>query len=73
MRIVSKSRDHFHGTHKGAVIEIDREKPSPPRGHSCRFYIRVFDDHGYRYDGWSPKGVDTMAEAKREAVRGAML
>lgn len=66
MRIISKSRTHFHGTHKGHTIEIERE----PDG---RFYIRVFSDHGYAYNGWAPEDCRTMADAKREAIRGACL
>ncbi len=67
MRIISKSRKHFHGTHKGHEINIDRESDG-------RFYIIVKDfDGGYAYDGWTPGDVHTMPEAKREAIKGAML
>jgi hypothetical protein len=64
MRIISKSRKHFSGTHKGHTIEIDKE----PDG---RFYIIVKDAGGsYAYDGWAPEEIRTMAEAKREAIKG---
>lgn len=67
MRIVSKSRNHFHGWLKGGEIDIQRE---PDGG----FYIIVkWKDGGYLYDGWAPETVRTMREAKREAIRGAQL
>ncbi|ODU81653.1 hypothetical protein [Novosphingobium sp. SCN 63-17] len=66
MRTISKFRRHFHGTHKGNTVEIEKE----PDG---RFYIRVFNDYGYAYDGWAPVEVRTMPQAKREAIRGACL
>lgn len=72
MRILEKRRGYFHGTHKGADIEIERDPcPGDP---DRKFYIRVrWKDGGYLYDGWSPAGVDTMAQAKRDAIRGACL
>lgn len=72
MRIQEKSRGYFRGTHKGAQIEIERDHDFPDH----KFYIRVRDLNGegsYLYDGYSPEGVNTMAEAKREAIRGACL
>lgn len=67
MRILSKSRNHFRGTHKGHTIEIQKE----PDG---RFYIIVKDFGGsYAYDGWAPNDVRTMPAAKREAIKGACL
>lgn len=67
MRIVSKSRKHFSGTHKGASIEIEKE----PDG---KFYIIVRSKDGSAmYDGWAPETVRTMTEAKRESIRGACL
>lgn len=66
MRIISKDRHHFRGTHKGAIIEIEREKGG-------RFYICVFNDAGYCYDGYAPKEIRKMADAKREAIRGSCL
>lgn len=73
MRIVSKSRNYFHGTHKGYEIEIERERPPVESFGERHFYIRVFDGYGHAYDGYSPAGVTTMAEAKREALYGACL
>jgi hypothetical protein len=67
MRILGKSRNHLLATHKGATIEIERESDG-------RFYIIVkWKDGGTLYDGWAPESVHTMAAAKREARRGAML
>jgi hypothetical protein len=67
MRIVSKSRNHFHGTHKGAEIEIERER-------NGRFYIIVrAKDGGLLYDGWAPESLANMRAAKIEAIRGAQL
>jgi hypothetical protein len=69
MRIISKSRKHFLGTHKGAEIDIEREDDGT-------FYIRVrarLGEGGHLYDGYAPASVSTMREAKREAIRGAML
>lgn len=75
MRIAGKDRHHFYGTHKGCLINIEREKPvGDPDVWGGKFYIQVRGkDGGYLYDGWSPAGVNTMAEAKREALRGAGL
>jgi hypothetical protein len=72
MRIQKQERGYFLGTHKGAQIEIERYRDMPDR----KFYIRVRDLNGEGsmiYDGWSPEGIVTMAQAKREAIRGAML
>jgi len=67
MRILSKDKSHFRGTHKGALIEIEREKDG-------RFYIIVrWKDGGIMYDGWAPDHVRRMKDAKREAVSGACL
>lgn len=67
MRIKSKSRKHFWATHKGHDIQIEKE----PDG---RFYIMVRAPCGmYAYDGWAPENVNTMKEAKREALRGSCL
>lgn len=67
MRIISQSAKFFNGTHKGHSIEIERERDG-------RFYIIVKDARGcYAYDGWAPEEVRTMAEAKREAIKGACL
>lgn len=67
MRIERQSARHFYGTHKGAQIQIDRE----PDG---SFYILVWGPSGGTlYDGWAPRDVETMAQAKRQAVKGACL
>lgn len=72
MRILEKSRGYFRGTHKGADIEIER-KPCPGAPER-KFYIIVrWKDGGHLYNGWSPEGINTMAEAKRDAIRGACL
>lgn len=68
MRIKSKSRNHFWGYHKGAEINIERETQRD------RWYIIVTHKDGcYLYDGWAPENIRTIAEAKREAIRGSML
>lgn len=71
MRIIKNERGYFRGTHKGAEVEIERDKDFADR----KFYIRVIDleDGCSLYDGYSPEGITTMAEAKREAIRGAGL
>lgn len=67
MRIKTETADYFVGSHKGGSIEIDRE----PDG---RFFIQVRWKHGgYMYNGWAPDDVTTMADAKREAIKGAGL
>lgn len=67
MRILDKGRNYLSATHKGASIEIERESDG-------RFYIIVkWKDGGTLYDGWAPETVRTMAAAKLEARRGAML
>ncbi len=67
MRILKQTRREFHGTHKGASIDIDRELDG-------RFYIIVTaSSGGYLYEGWAPEGITTMAAAKKEAIRGACL
>lgn len=57
----------------GYEIEIDREQPPVESFGKHHFYIRVFNEHGCAYDGYSPVGVATMAEAKREALYGSGL
>ncbi|KFC62766.1 hypothetical protein FF80_03333 [Devosia sp. LC5] len=70
MRIIEKGRGYFRGTHKGATIEIERDHDIPGR----KFYIRVAHaDGGMMYDGYSPEGIETIAQAKAEAIRGACL
>ena len=72
MRILKTRRGYFRGTHKGYTIEIERDRTSADP--DCKFYITVQDARGcYAYDGWSPAGVDTIAQAKREALKGACL
>lgn len=70
MRVQEKSRGYFRGTHKGATIEIERDHDFPQH----KFYIRVtWKDGCMMYDGYSPEGIETMAQAKKEAIRGACL
>lgn len=75
MRIISKSRTHFHGTHRGCEIVVEREPVSliyPGLRH--RFYITVTHaDGGHLYDGWAPEDITTMKQARQEALRGAGL
>lgn len=75
MRILQQERGYFRGTHKGCEIEIERDRESG-RTSDRHFYITVRTDKGgggYLYDGWSPVGITTMREAKREALYGACL
>lgn len=68
MRILEQRRGYFRGTHKGCFIEIERDRDVP----NSHFYIRVqAANGGHLYDGWSPEGVTTIAQAKREALIGA--
>ena len=70
MRVLEKRRGYFRGTHKGGEIEITRDHDVPDR----HFYIIVrWKDGGYLYQGYSPVGITTMTQAKREAIRGACL
>jgi hypothetical protein len=69
LRIIESTRGYFRGTHKGATVEIERDKDA-----DGRFYIWVnAKDGGYLYDGWAPVEITTMPAAKREALRGAGL
>ncbi len=72
MRLIEQNARQFPGTHKGATIEITRERPKA----LCplRFYIIVTaPDGGHLYDGWAPDTVTTMGAPKREAIKGACL
>lgn len=70
MRILKSGRGYFHGTHKGCEIVIERDKEHPDQA----FYIIVTAANGgHLYDGWAPANIRTIAEAKREALRGACL
>lgn len=71
--IIEKTRNFFRGTHKYFDIEIERVRPPVESFGERHFYIRVFNGWGHAYDGYSPTGVTTMAEAKREALYGAGL
>lgn len=72
MRTIEKGRCYFHGTHKGATIDIERD--TAPFDLERKFYIIVRGKAGgYLYQGCSPAGVNSMAEAKREAIKGACL
>lgn len=72
MRILESRRGCFRGTHKGHTIEIEADRTSADSAR--KYYITVQDARGcHAYDGWSPAGVNTLREAKREAIRGACL
>jgi hypothetical protein len=82
VRIIKESAEYFHGTHKGADIEIVREMKSRGAGADSfihrpglkRYYIIVTTETGGRlYDGYAPETITNMAAAKREAIRGACL
>lgn len=71
MRIIKSERGYFLGTHKGHEVEIERAFDCP----DSHFYVwvRSLESGLHAYDGYSPYGITTMAEAKREALRGACL
>lgn len=71
MRIQKRERGYFRGTHKGHEIEIQADRDLDDR----HFYIwvRCLESGLHAYDGYSPKGITTMAEAKREALYGSGL
>lgn len=55
-------------THKGHDIHIEWDDKA------ARYYIKVRAPSGdYAYDGWAPEEIQTMEQAKKEAVKGAML
>ena len=66
--VKEKNADHFYGWYKGHEIQIDREKESG------NYYILVWSDAGYDYDGWWNDSADaSIDEAIEEAKRRAML
>ena len=66
MRKISADR-YFHGTYRGCSVSIERESDG-------RIYIIVKGlDGGSMYDGWAPDNVNTIDDAKREAIRGSCL
>ena len=72
---------YFHGQYKGYNIEIQLEEIEPPIGYDydepeTRFYIHVQNPEvsfGTLYEGYAPEEVETMRQAKSEALRGSML
>lgn len=67
MRIIKQTAREFLGTHKRHDVEIERQSDGS-------FYIIVSAPNGCKaYDGYAPRSVVTMAQAKREAIKGAML
>ena len=67
MRTISEDANHFHGTHKGATLEIELDEDD------CWYIIVRWKDGGLLYDGWAPDNIFTLEQAKAEAVRGACL
>lgn len=70
MRVQEQTRDYFRGTHKGGLIEIERDDETG------RLYITVRGQNGeggYLYDGYAPTDCTLIRNAKREAIRGACL
>jgi hypothetical protein len=72
VKCYSKDRNNFHGFYKGFEIIIERQNRKDP------WYIMVFDEDGYAYDGWwtEPQREDRIAtrrEAVLEALRGSLL
>lgn len=65
---ISKDKDSFFGKYKGSEIVITRDKDNN------NFYIQVFNDQGYGYDGWwDDSEFSTIDDAIVEAIDGAML
>lgn len=71
MRIIKSERGYFRGTHKGYEIEIQRDHDF--EDHHFYIWVRSLESGMHAYDGYAPVGITTMAEAKREAIRGAGL
>lgn len=70
--LITKERtddQYFYGEYKGYLIDIDRDED-----HGGDFYIMVFNDGGYLYDGWWDDSKDaTIDDAIKEALQGAEL
>ena len=77
MRIIEQTATRFRGTHKGYGISIwlDDDDVEDEEWGFGRFYIRVenLEGGGHLYDGWAPESVTTIAQAKKEAIRGSCL
>ncbi|CAM5762034.1 hypothetical protein [Bosea minatitlanensis] len=75
MRIISQTSKRFHGTHKGYEISIWLDEDDLEEDEVPRFYIQVWSlkTGGHNYDGWAPESVTTIAEAKKEAIRGSCI
>ena len=75
MRIISQTSKRFRGTHKGYEISIELDDDDVEEWGFGRFYIRVesLEGGGHLYDGWAPESVRTIAEAKKEAIRGSCI
>lgn len=61
------TKESFWGDYKGHFIEIEWSK------HREMWYIAVYNDMGYAYDGWWDEPNTTMEDAINEAIKGAML
>lgn len=65
--VKEKSESSFYGFYKGSIIEIEFYPEDD------YYYIQVFDDGGFSYDGsWMEPGA-TIDDAIQEAISGAML
>ena len=77
----SETETEFHGEYKGYTIEIELEEIGRRAGYDydkpeTGFYIRVYNPEisfGTLYDGYAPEDIETMKEAKVEALRGSGL
>lgn len=65
--VEKKTKDSFSGFYKGYSIEIDRDKDTQT------FYIQVYSDDGYLYDGWADDDITSIDDAIQEAIKGADL
>ncbi|MDJ0921081.1 MAG: hypothetical protein QNI84_08125 [Henriciella sp.] len=76
-----ETETYFRGQYKGYTIEIEREEIHPLIGYDyddpeILFSIHVYNPEisfGTLYDGYAPKHVETMRQAKSEALRGSQL
>ena len=77
MRTIYEDENRFEGTHKGGTIDIFWDGRPEGYGEGDGYggwYIQVrWKDGGLLYDGWAPEAAVTMADAKKEACRGAGL
>lgn len=67
--LITKERTNtsFYGFYKGHELVIEKHK------NDDYFYIQVYNDGGYAYDGYAPEECETVDDAIKEAIDGAQL